>query len=566
MNHDDEDYYEYSDEEDQLESPPSGSQDDYKIGETLRPPRGTSYSVHHLYAQLNGREIDLGAVYQRGTSFLERATICPDVVWDDEKQIAIIDSIFRNYYVPPVIFSVKAFDDGTEVRHCVDGKQRLTSIRRFMDGEIPREFIQLCSALHDILIAFHVRQRHVGGSFLIQLGVPLTNYRRTKERVWFKNNPQFGPARKKILPEGVKDTFMKKQIVCVEFEGLTFDQERDIFQRVQMGVPLTPPEKLNVIFTPRANLTRDLITTTFGNREGIGREIEEKEVDFDPRRGRGFHVVTLASRLLTKWNLETGVRTLPGIPALETWLKESKSGGIVGVGRKRKRKGKEKAATKSGDDEAVDVPQEFRERMMKAAKTIVQLVKDPRYAMAFRSMHFAQKVSPIEMTGILVLIYLLHERGQLVVTMERLSALIVLLRADMHQKHPKSARLNTPCWQTVLAFILDAVKDPEGFWKAKVDDGEVAWAGIQVSVLKRPRKKEDDKDYTPPKKGRTDADPQYLPRLKLASTRSAPSPPPPQSPPMSELQMLWSPPSSSSPSTTTRVRNPSAGGRSAAGG
>ncbi|ESK92829.1 hypothetical protein Moror_9142 [Moniliophthora roreri MCA 2997] len=518
MNHDDEDYYEYSDEEDQLESPPSGSQDDYKIGETLRPPRGTSYSVHHLYAQLNGREIDLSAVYQR------------DVVWDDEKQIAIIDSIFRNYYVPPVIFSVKAFDDGTEVRHCVDGKQRLTSIRRFMDGEIPHKDT------------------------------------RTKERVWFKNNPQFGPARKKILPEGVKDTFMKKQIVCVEFEGLTFDQERDIFQRVQMGVPLTPPEKLNVIFTPRANLTRDLITTTFGNREGIGREIEEKEVDFDPRRGRGFHVVTLASRLLTKWNLETGVRTLPGIPALETWLKESKSGGVVGVGRKRKRKGKEKAATKSGDDEAVDVPQEFRERMMKAAKTIVQLVKDPRYAMAFRSMHFAQKVSPIEMTGILVLIYLLHERGQLVVTMERLSALIVLLRADMHQKHPKSARLNTPCWQTVLAFILDAVKDPEGFWKAKVDDGEVAWAGIQVSVLKRPRKKEDDKDYTPPKKGRTDADPQYLPRLKLASTRSAPSPPPPQSPPMSELQMLWSPPSSSSPSTTTRVRNPSAGGRSAGGG
>lgn len=29
-----------------------------------------------------------------------------DVVWPETKQIGIIDSVFRNFYIPPVIFGV----------------------------------------------------------------------------------------------------------------------------------------------------------------------------------------------------------------------------------------------------------------------------------------------------------------------------------------------------------------------------------------------------------------------------------------------------------------------------
>lgn len=47
----------------------------------------------------------------------------------------------ENFYVPPVIFNVQAIkaEDGMERwrRTCVDGKQRLTSIRDFMKGRIP---------------------------------------------------------------------------------------------------------------------------------------------------------------------------------------------------------------------------------------------------------------------------------------------------------------------------------------------------------------------------------------------------------------------------------------------
>jgi len=28
----------------------------------------------------------------------------PDVVWPETKQIGIIDSVYRNFYIPPVIF------------------------------------------------------------------------------------------------------------------------------------------------------------------------------------------------------------------------------------------------------------------------------------------------------------------------------------------------------------------------------------------------------------------------------------------------------------------------------
>lgn len=58
-------------------------------------------------------------------------TIFIDVVWPETKQIMIIDSIFRNFYIPPVIFAVKVHDDGSESKTCIDGKQRLTSIQRY---------------------------------------------------------------------------------------------------------------------------------------------------------------------------------------------------------------------------------------------------------------------------------------------------------------------------------------------------------------------------------------------------------------------------------------------------
>jgi hypothetical protein len=50
----------------------------------------------------------------------------------------IIDSIFRNFYIPPVIFAVKVHDDGSETKTCIDGKQRLTSVHRYASANSSR--------------------------------------------------------------------------------------------------------------------------------------------------------------------------------------------------------------------------------------------------------------------------------------------------------------------------------------------------------------------------------------------------------------------------------------------
>ena len=54
-----------------------------------------------------------------------------DVVWPEAKQIGLIDSIFRNFYIPPIVFAVQQDDEGEEVRVCVDGKQVCSSSNNF---------------------------------------------------------------------------------------------------------------------------------------------------------------------------------------------------------------------------------------------------------------------------------------------------------------------------------------------------------------------------------------------------------------------------------------------------
>ena len=65
-----------------------------------------------------------------------------EVVWTEQRMVHLIDSLFNNYYVPPLIFKViSGVKEGTNERRkwrtCIDGKQRLTTIQKFFDGEIP---------------------------------------------------------------------------------------------------------------------------------------------------------------------------------------------------------------------------------------------------------------------------------------------------------------------------------------------------------------------------------------------------------------------------------------------
>lgn len=92
------------------------------------------------------------------------------MVWPESKQIGLVDSIFRNFYVPPVIFAVQRDDEGETVRVCVDGKQRLTSIQKFLDGLVSNHVcispppVDWCTARYLVSVTLQVSTRRAEGT------------------------------------------------------------------------------------------------------------------------------------------------------------------------------------------------------------------------------------------------------------------------------------------------------------------------------------------------------------------------------------------------------------------
>jgi hypothetical protein len=137
-----------------------------------------------------------------------------EVVWSEQRMTHLVNSLFNNYYVPPLIFKViTGVKEGTRERRkwrtCIDGKQRLTTIRRFFDGEIP---------------------------FIDKRG-----------HRWYYTTPPNKSQKVKIISEEDREFINNVNIVNIEYEQLNDEQEEDMFQRVQLGVPLAVAEKLSAL-------------------------------------------------------------------------------------------------------------------------------------------------------------------------------------------------------------------------------------------------------------------------------------------------------------------------------
>ncbi|KZT03116.1 uncharacterized protein LAESUDRAFT_738446 [Laetiporus sulphureus 93-53] len=310
---------------------------EYKIQNALRPPRTTQYTAKSLYDQIVDDAIDLNPEYQR------------DVVWPETKQSGLIDSILRNYYIPPVIFGV---DDGTERRTCIDGKQRLTSVQM-----------------------------------------------QTNKRYWYKDVPG---AKRTLLPKAYMQAFANKQITCVEYDCLTDDQEREIFQRVQLGVALTPAERMQAYVGPRASLIREVQSVVSGD-DGIGHQF-----DWGRARGRDFQCIASIIYLIERHPNNT----FPGAAQLDKWLQTPHS-----------------------------ITSNFRTEVMDTIKTFIALIRDKRYSAAISK---PNRVSPIEFTMIGILIHFNRNRMSLM----QLFSAITKMRADVRGKHA-DIRANTKVTRTM---------------------------------------------------------------------------------------------------------------------
>ncbi|CAE6419801.1 unnamed protein product [Rhizoctonia solani] len=203
---------------------------EYRVTNALQQPNHSSYATTWLHTLMKEGDIKLDPEYQR------------DVVWSDSKQSKLIDSILRNYYIPPVIFSISSDKNGNQTRVCIDGKQRLTSIYRFLEGHIPH--------------------KDGGVSYYFQQADPSKHCR--------------------LLPDNLKRQFRNKTMICVEYRDLDGTAERDIFQRVQLGMALTTGETFQSYEGPIAKFVHKMHSQLF----------EEKQLDVIIRlsidRGKGF--------------------------------------------------------------------------------------------------------------------------------------------------------------------------------------------------------------------------------------------------------------------------------------
>jgi Protein of unknown function DUF262 len=202
-----------------------------------------------------------------------------EVVWSEARMIHLIDSLFNNYYVPPLIFKVVTGNKpGTNERRkwrtCIDGKQRLTAIRMFFDGEIP--------------------------------------YVDKRRQKWYyrRMDNETGNRARRIIPDEEKEFIENVQIVNIEFEQLNDQQEEDMFQRVQLGVPLTVAEKLAALTGFIPSFINDLRTTFPAIPAHIGKK---RSLDFQ----------LMAQLVYILYNLfEDGNNRIASSQALKKFLEE----------------------------------------------------------------------------------------------------------------------------------------------------------------------------------------------------------------------------------------------------
>ncbi|WWC85679.1 uncharacterized protein L201_000545 [Kwoniella dendrophila CBS 6074] len=199
-------------EDDEQDRKPKKKGPPESIDEILKGRIGKPYNVNlstkTLHDMIHTGRVELEPDYQR------------DVVWTELKMIGLIQSLFMNFYVPPLIFAVQPNKQDGQTEHvCIDGKQRCTSIINFMDGKIP-------------FISPH-----------------------TKERYWYN---KYSTHKGKQLPRELKSQFDLIQLAAVEYHDSTEDQQRDIFQRVQLGVQLSAAEKLQAHAGPYAKWIGEL--------------------------------------------------------------------------------------------------------------------------------------------------------------------------------------------------------------------------------------------------------------------------------------------------------------------
>lgn len=251
-------------------------------------------------------------------------------------------------------------------------------------------------------------------------------------RLWFKDTDYKKP-KDKILPEKYAALFSNKQIVCVEYSDLTEDTEREIFMRVQMGMALTPAEKMASISSPWARLVR-LIMNDYVSADPSSRSDDDDEgLDWDHSRGRDFQNVAHCIYVIYKFNaiIHSPAMSLGTQTQVERWLNGNSPG---------------------KDADNAPPTEEFERSVQETFLIFLHLLRTDALSRSFKR---KERIAPIEFIMINVLISQWKNKTTLKVLAERIGG----MRDRVREEHV-DIRSNAKVTKTAMGYLKDMMRAP----------------------------------------------------------------------------------------------------------
>ncbi|RDH82466.1 MAG: hypothetical protein DIZ80_09245 [endosymbiont of Galathealinum brachiosum] len=172
--------------------------------------------VRSVLSQLDEKEIDLDPEFQRGD------------VWNRHKQQMLIDTILRDWEIPPIFLII---NEGRDVKEVLDGHQRLKAIH-----------------------AFHNDGFKVNGSL-----DPADQEIRSLDGCLYSG-----------LPERMKKRFRNFSLRIFEISNYVEGEPFELFFRLNQNATLTSAERRNTFFGEARDATKDIVN--FMDRKGYSAE------------------------------------------------------------------------------------------------------------------------------------------------------------------------------------------------------------------------------------------------------------------------------------------------------
>ncbi|MCJ1297701.1 hypothetical protein MMC08_000489 [Hypocenomyce scalaris] len=218
-------------------------------------------------------------------------------------------------------------------------------------------------------------------------------------------------AKRKILPKVMRDNFSRKSLLCCEYKDLSETQEREIFQRVQLGIPLTKAEAF------RATM-------------GVWQDFAELyEHDFpkvvnlvNNKRASGFRNILICFSQIYECHDPTAADGVPRlqhtIPSLEKFSKNQGS-----------------LSTKT------------KSHLREVFTLFNELVEEDATTFGDRGYTRVKTFAPIELVAVAVMLSQYKKRPK-----GMLRGDIATLRAHLRSKH-EDLRMNGNCWASAWEYI-----------------------------------------------------------------------------------------------------------------